>query len=93
MRKVAKRVLDHGLDTGVALNINIPKSKTSEKIKGIKVCRQANAKWEEEFEKRIDPKETSIIGLQENLLIMMIIMIRMSGAIKSLCISSASSNR
>ena len=51
MRKVAKRVLDHGLDTGVALNINIPKSKTSEKIKGIKVCRQANAKWEEEFEK------------------------------------------
>ena len=56
VRKVAKKVLDHGLDAGVALNINIPKSKTSEKIKGIKVCRQANAKWEEEFEKRVDPK-------------------------------------
>ena len=25
-------------------------------LKGLKICRQANANWEEEFEKRIDPK-------------------------------------
>ena len=24
-------------------------------IKGIKVCRQANAKWQEEFDERMDP--------------------------------------
>ena len=27
-----------------------------DKIKGIKICRQANAKWVEEFDKRKDPR-------------------------------------
>ena len=35
--------------------MNIPKLKESE-IKGIKVCRQANAHWEEEFDKRTNPQ-------------------------------------
>jgi 5'-nucleotidase len=43
------------MDRGVCLNVNIPKIK-DESIKGIKVCRQANANWEEEFEERVDPK-------------------------------------
>ena len=34
--------------------MNIPKLPSSE-IKGIKVCRQAKAFWEDAFEKRIDP--------------------------------------
>ena len=56
IRKITERVISNGVDIGVALNVNIPKSKSTEEIKGIRICRQANAKWEEEFEKRIDPK-------------------------------------
>jgi len=36
--------------------VNFPK-KTETKIAGIKVCRQARAKWEEEFEERLDPNK------------------------------------
>jgi 5'-nucleotidase len=56
IRKVTQSVLDNGMDKGVCLNVNIPQIKKGEAIKGIKVCRQANANWEEEFEKRVDPK-------------------------------------
>ena len=56
IRKIAKQVLEHRLDSGVCLNVNIPKSVEGEKLKGLKVCRQANANWEEEFEERRDPK-------------------------------------
>ena len=56
IRKITKQVLEVGLDDGVCLNINIPRKIEGEEIKGLKVCRQANAKWEEEFEERIDPK-------------------------------------
>ncbi len=56
IRKITKQVLESGLDDGVCLNVNIPKRIFGEEIKGLKVCRQANANWEEEFEERIDPK-------------------------------------
>ena len=56
IRKITKQVLESGLDDGVCLNVNIPKKIEGEDIKGLKVCRQANANWEEEFEERIDPK-------------------------------------
>jgi 5'-nucleotidase len=52
--KIAKQVLENGLPNGTLLNVNIPFVKQKE-IKGIKVCRQARAKWEEEFDERIDP--------------------------------------
>ncbi|PIB35390.1 5'/3'-nucleotidase SurE [Reichenbachiella sp. 5M10] len=52
--KITRNVLDHGLPTGIALNVNFP-PKQNEKLKGIKICRQANARWEEEFDKRLDP--------------------------------------
>ena len=51
---IARKVLKNGLPNGIALNVNIP-PKRNEPIKGIKVCRQANAKWQEEFDKRRDP--------------------------------------
>jgi len=54
VRKIASEVLTKGLAKGVALNVNIP-PKQNEPIKGIKVCRQANAHWEEEFDHRKDP--------------------------------------
>lgn len=52
--KISKQVLENGLTKGVALNVNFP-PKRNETIKGIKVCRQAHAKWQEEFSERYDP--------------------------------------
>ena len=51
---IAKEVLEKGMAKNVALNVNIP-PKQNEKIKGIKVCRQAKAHWQEEFDQRKDP--------------------------------------
>lgn len=51
---VARQTLENGLPEGIALNVNIP-PKRNEPIKGMKVCRQADARWEEEFDQRIDP--------------------------------------
>ncbi len=55
VKTIAKSVLKNGLPKGVVLNVNIPKLKASE-IKGIKVCRQAKAHWEEEFDRRTNPQ-------------------------------------
>jgi len=55
IRRITQSVLDRGLPEGVCLNVNIPKTKKNEKIKGIKICRQAKANWEEEFDERKDP--------------------------------------
>lgn len=51
---ITKSALENGIPRGVALNVNIP-AKSEEPLKGIKVCRQANAKWQEKFDYRIDP--------------------------------------
>ncbi len=55
IKKIALEVLKNGLPEGVILNVNFPKLKESE-IKGIKVCRQAKAVWEEKFDKRTNPQ-------------------------------------
>lgn len=55
IKKIASEVLKNGLPEGVILNVNFPKLKESE-IKGIKVCRQAKAVWEEKFDKRTNPQ-------------------------------------
>ncbi|WP_109830505.1 5'/3'-nucleotidase SurE [Reichenbachiella versicolor] len=52
--KIASETLKNGLPKGIALNVNFPPVQ-NEKLKGVKVCRQANARWEEDFEKRKDP--------------------------------------
>jgi len=54
IKKIARECLDKGLPKGVVLNVNIPKL-DSDNIKGIKVCRQANAHWIENFDKRTNP--------------------------------------
>ena len=51
---IVKNVLKNGLPKGVVLNVNIPKL-TEKDIKGIKICRQANAHWVEDFDKRTNP--------------------------------------
>ena len=52
--KITKNVLDKGLKIGTCLNVNIPAVSLNE-IKGIKVCRQGRAFWDDTFEKRTDP--------------------------------------
>jgi 5'-nucleotidase len=54
VKKIALQVLKAKPQTGVALNVNFPK-KSVQPIKGIKICRQAIAKWQENFEERHDP--------------------------------------
>ncbi|MBE9519157.1 MAG: 5'/3'-nucleotidase SurE [Bacteroidetes bacterium] len=53
-KEVITYVLERGLPDGICLNVNIP-ALSSEKIKGIRICSQANGYWKEEFEKRTDP--------------------------------------
>ncbi len=51
---LARNVLERGLTKGTALNVNFP-ARTVEDLKGIRICRQANAKWQEVFDERRDP--------------------------------------
>lgn len=53
---IIKNVLQNGLPEGVCLNVNIPAVK-KEEIKGIKVCRQAKGRWDEDFDERVDPHD------------------------------------
>ncbi len=54
VKKIIGYVLEHKLEKTKLLNVNIPKLSTEE-IKGIKVCKQANGQWVEEFKPREDP--------------------------------------
>lgn len=54
VRHVIGKVLECGLPTNVSLNVNIP-NLPSDQLKGIKVCREAKAKWADSFERRTDP--------------------------------------
>ncbi|WP_293786863.1 5'/3'-nucleotidase SurE [uncultured Pedobacter sp.] len=52
IKNICEQVLANGLPAGTLLNVNFPKGAD---LKGVKVCRQANAKWMEEFDERTDP--------------------------------------
>lgn len=54
IKKITLKALEKPMPKGIVLNVNIPKL-NKEEIKGIKICRQANAKWEESFDERINP--------------------------------------
>lgn len=54
IKKITLQTLENGLPEGVVLNVNFPKLEEKE-IKGIKVCRQANATWVEKFDERTNP--------------------------------------
>ncbi len=54
IKQITLKVLEKSMPKGIVLNVNIPKMK-KEAIKGIKVCQQANAKWEEDFDERVNP--------------------------------------
>lgn len=46
VRKIVEFAINHPLETGICLNVNIP---NATEIKGIRVCRQAVGCWEQEF--------------------------------------------
>ncbi|MFT5581682.1 MAG: 5'-nucleotidase [Psychromonas sp.] len=56
-KEVAKNLIEKALKNGMAkhicLNVNIPRV-TSKELKGIKICKQAHAFWEDRFDKRED---------------------------------------
>ncbi|MBD2768298.1 5'/3'-nucleotidase SurE [Hymenobacter sp. BT664] len=56
VERICRHALDHGVPAGTALNVNIPK-KSAEPIAGLRLARQARAKWQEEFDRRLDPYE------------------------------------
>jgi len=60
--RIVKNVLGNGLPEGTCLNVNIPAVKKAE-IKGIKICRQAKGRWEEEFDERKDPHDREYFWL------------------------------
>lgn len=53
-QQLIQNVLDNGMVGGKLLNVNVPNLPLNE-IKGMKVCRQANARWKETFIKKEDP--------------------------------------
>ena len=55
IKQIALEVLKKGVPEGVILNVNFPKL-SQEEIKGVKICRQAKAMWQEEFDKRTNPQ-------------------------------------
>lgn len=54
INKIVSKVLTQKLDKHLLLNVNIP-AVPQQLIKGIKICRQAYAKYKEEFTVRDDP--------------------------------------
>jgi 5'-nucleotidase len=69
IENICKQVLEQGLPDNICLNVNFP-IKSKNKIKGVKICRQANAFWKEEFSERKDPHGRDyywMMGIFENL--------------------------
>ena len=54
IKTLCLKVLEKGLEKGIVLNINFP-DLAKKDIKGLRVCRQANANWVEKFDKRQSP--------------------------------------
>jgi 5'-nucleotidase len=55
VRHLIAQVLTHGLPPDISLNVNIPRLEQHQ-IKGIRICHEAKAQWNDSFEKRIDPQ-------------------------------------
>lgn len=54
VRSIVIKLLQQENDRHLLLNVNIPKG-DKELLAGIKICRQAYAKYQEDFDERIDP--------------------------------------
>jgi len=54
VKQIVQKAIENPMKEGVCLNVNIPKLPL-EKIKGIKVAKQARAFWDDTFDERQDP--------------------------------------
>jgi 5'-nucleotidase len=54
-RSLTQRMLEQKMPEHTLLNVNIPVVAEIE-FKGMKLCRQAYAKWDEQFDHRVDPR-------------------------------------
>lgn len=62
VKQIAQYVLDHPLDEGTCLNVNIP-AVPAEEIHGIKISRQGLGYWDERFDHRVDPRRKEYFWL------------------------------
>ena len=53
-KMLAHKIIEHGLALGTLLNVNVPDVPEDE-IKGILVTKQGKSKWDDIYEKRVDP--------------------------------------
>src|SRR5665213_91132 len=54
VHKIVKSLLQTKMDKHLLLNVNIP-SVPLDELQGVKVCKQAYAKYDEDFDERVDP--------------------------------------
>jgi 5'-nucleotidase len=54
-REIIRFIDKRGLETGTALNVNIP-AVPADQIHGVSICRQGVGRFRESFERRIDPR-------------------------------------
>lgn len=69
IQKIVCEAIEQKMPKGMVLNVNIPKL-PQEKLKGIKICRQAEAVWVEDYDERKDPRGKTyywLTGKFENL--------------------------
>ena len=62
VRTITDYILKNGIPHAELLNVNIPNLPPDE-IKGIKICRQADARWVEEFQKMENPRGMDLYWL------------------------------
>lgn len=62
VKQITTMVLSKGLPEGVCLNVNIPPV-NGKAIRGVKICRQAKAYWDEVFDERKDPHQQDYFWL------------------------------
>jgi 5'-nucleotidase len=65
VRSIIEHVLSNGLADSKLLNVNIPHPSLGP-IQGMKVCRQAEGRWEEEFVEGTDPRGEKFYWLTGN---------------------------
>jgi len=65
VKKIISDTLEHGLPPGTCLNVNIP-AIPRDQIMGIRICRQTNGYWKEQFEIREDPRGSNYSWLTGN---------------------------
>lgn len=53
-KMLALKIIEHGLALGTLLNVNVP-DVPEDKIAGILVTKQGKSKWDDIYEKRVDP--------------------------------------